>query len=120
MTISKISRTGDGRHSHNPVGMAVHFMVLALMLGAVLAPALVAAQALDQNNPLNRNPRNRTGFADSAPVAQDPRNSTTRPTQPTASRKPDTRDTVPAPDPSRDVPATALGGETSIGTVLKP
>lgn len=97
-----------GRQSRS--AMAGGFLAMALAFAAALAPALAAAQAQELNNPLNRNPRNRTGIADSAPVYQDPRNSSTRPTQPAASRKPDPRDTVPAPDPSRDVPPTALGG----------
>jgi hypothetical protein len=113
MKTSKISHaSGPQRKSAGMAARPATVMAVALTLAAVLAPALVAAQAPDLNNPLNRNPRNRTGFADSAPVVQDPRNSTSRPTQPAASRKPDVRDTVPAPDPSRDVPATAPGGMT--------
>jgi hypothetical protein len=93
-----------------PAAPAGRLLTMALTVAAALVPALAAAQAQDLNNPLNRNPRNRSGIADSAPVFQDPRNSSTRPTQPAAPRKPDSRDTVPAPDPSRDVAPTALGG----------
>ena len=86
--------------------LVVIFLVLAC------APALVAAQTMQTaqtlspglGNPLNRNPLNRRGLSDSAPVEQDLRNSTTRPTLPSAPVAPDVRDVVvPAPDRSRDV-----------------
>lgn len=78
---------------------------------AVVAPSAApagqtAAQDLGnpvRSNPRNRNPDRRSGVSDSAPVAQDPRNSTSRPTLPAAPDTPDSRDAVlPAPDNTRD------------------
>jgi hypothetical protein len=105
MKTSKISHASGPQHKS--AGMAARpatVMAVALTLAAVLAPALVAAQAPDLNNPLNRNPRNRTGFADSAPVVQDPRNSTSRPTQPAHRASP--MCATPCPRPTR--PAMCL------------
>ena len=54
-------------------------------------------------NPLNRNPGRRSGLSDAAPVMQDERNSTSRPTLPAAPGTPDSRDTVlPAPNGAFD------------------
>ena len=58
------------------------------------------AQGLD--NPLNRNPQDRSAIPDTAPVTQDVRNSSTRPTLPAAPSQPDPRNADRAPrDPSR-------------------
>jgi hypothetical protein len=81
--------------------------VSAVSLAQVMpAPAVadVAVRPLVPgfDNPLNRNPRRRSGFSDAAPVSQDSRNSSSRPTLPAASPSPDPRSYVPPPDPSRD------------------
>ena len=102
----------------------VKLSLVVFMLALSCAPALVAAQAevppaQGLNNPLNRNPLNRRGLSDSAPVEQDPRNSTTRPTLPAAPVKPDARDAAPpAQDRSRGVPPPAQAPVTPSGTTL--
>ena len=76
------------------------------------------APAQDLSNPantglMNRNPDRRSGVFDSAPVAQDPRNSSSRPTLPAAPGTTDSRDAVlPPPDRTRDA-APMLSGETA-------
>lgn len=95
------------------------WLVIALALAFLLMPAWVAAQggmgspsgaSAGQSsqkklvNPLNRNPSRRSGIPDTAPVPDDPRNSSTRPTLPAAPSAPDPRDVVPPqPDSSRDL-----------------
>ena len=105
----------------------VKLSLMALVLALSGAPALLAAQAevapsRGLDNPLNRNPARRSGVSDSAPVEQDTRNSSTRPTLPAAPAAPDTRDAAPpAPDTSRDVPPPALEPATPSGPAgLKP
>ncbi len=95
----------------------------AVLITAALAPGWVMAQVAQMTaapvtapvaqapqprlkNPLNRNPARRSGVPDSAPVMQDERNSSSRPTQPAAPASPDPRDAVlPAPDTARDLPS---------------
>ncbi len=78
---------------------------LSLTVGLLLAaaaglPAGALAQGL--NNPLNRNPQDRSSVPDTATVTQDVRNSSTRPTQPAAPSQPDERNADQAPrDASR-------------------
>ncbi|MES2361424.1 MAG: hypothetical protein V4646_06440 [Pseudomonadota bacterium] len=97
------------------------WLLIALALAFLLMPAWVAAQggmgsssgsgASAGNasskkllNPLSRNPGRRSGIPDTAPVPDDPRNSSTRPTLPAAPVTPDPRDVVPPqPDGSRDL-----------------
>ena len=110
-----MGKTGSGfaRSSKKPL------MAIMLALSLSLAPAWVAAQGgLGSSsgvsagqpsqkklaNPLNRNPSRRSGIPDTAPVPDDPRNSSTRPTLPAAPSTPDPRDVVPPqPDSSRDL-----------------
>lgn len=81
---------------------------LTLAFGVVGAAALLPADALAQgapglNNPLNRNPQDRSSVPDTAPVTQDARNSSTRPTESAAPSQPDVRNAdVPPADSSRD------------------
>lgn len=88
---------------HSALYPVARLAALALAAAGLL---LVASPGLAQsplNNPIVRNSLHRSGIADSAPVAQGPRNSETRPTLPAAPPVTDTsRTTVPAPDRSRD------------------
>ena len=76
-------------------------LTVALLLAAAAGlPAGALAQGL--NNPLNRNPQDRSSVPDTATVTQDVRNSSTRPTQPAAPSQPDERNADLAPrDTSR-------------------
>jgi len=76
-------------------------LTLALLLVAAAGvPAGTLAQGL--NNPLNRNPQDRSSVPDTSTVTQDVRNSTTRPTEPAAPSQPDERNANLAPrDTSR-------------------
>ena len=101
---------------------AAFALTATLALAGALAPSWVAAQgpatppgqgsAQNLNNPLNRNPANRSGGPDTAPVPVDPRNSTSRPTLPAAPGTPDSRDAAqPAPEPARDAAPPAPAAE---------
>lgn len=95
------------------------WLLIALALAFLLMPAWVAAQGGTGSssgasagqpspkkllNPLNRNPGRRSGIPDTAPVPDDPRNSSSRPTLPAAPNAPDPRDVLPPqPDGSRDL-----------------
>lgn len=91
--------------------------LMAVMLSMTGLPAMVAAQTPTPTpiapapalpspglaNPLDRNPLNRSGVPDSAPVMQDIRDSSTRPTLPAAPASPDVRDAdKQPPDKTRD------------------
>ncbi len=108
-------------------------LATVLAVTGVLLPTWVAAQAVVSPsgapagqapaqdlsnpaniNPLNRNPDRRSGVSDSAPVAQDPRNSSSRPTLQAAPGTPDSRDAVLAPpDRTRDAAPTSPGETAS-------
>ena len=69
-------------------------LFLSLQLALLFAAAAgLSAGALAQglNNPLNRNPQDRSSVPDTATVTQDVRDSTTRPTQPAAPSQRDER-----------------------------
>lgn len=82
--------------------------LVAAMLLLAGGPAMVAAQTPELpstglGNPLDRNPLNRSNVPDSAPVVQDVRDSSTRPTLPAAPSSPDIRDADKQPaDKTRD------------------
>lgn len=79
-------------------------------------PSDALAQGL--NNPLNRNPQDRSSVPDTASVTQDLRNSSTRPTQPAAPSEPDPRNADRSVrDPSRFTRIAPVGaGQGDAGT----
>lgn len=92
------------------------FALLTACCTLAVAQAPAAETAVETANPTNRNPARRT-IPDNAPVPQDSRDSTTRPTTPAAVAPDAARDAVRPADPSRDVaptaPSTSTPGQAS-------
>ena len=88
-----------------PIGVAAQSGLSPLIAPAEQIPAPDSGNTLNRSNslaPLARNPERRSGIPDTAPVQQDLRDSTSRPTLPAAPDTLDVRDAIlPTPDSTR-------------------